>query len=83
MGSIFCVEALKIVLTEGNPGVSNTDQYLQFTSDAFIGVLLNKDISISMDGRGRASDNVFIERLWWRLCLRRSSPKAFFDGHGL
>ena len=63
--SIFCVDALKCALTKGMPNIFNTDQGSQFTSASFTGVLLDKDIAISMDGRGRALDNVFIERLWW------------------
>src|SRR5208337_3008917 len=45
--------------------IFNTDQGTQFTSQAFTGVLEQQEIAISMDGRGRALDNVFIERLWW------------------
>lgn len=45
--------------------VFHTDQGTQFTSEAFMGVLRERQIEISMDGRGRALDNVFIERLWW------------------
>jgi putative transposase len=62
----FCVEALKEALGKyGTPEIFNTDQGSQFTSDAFIGVLEDHGISISMDGKGRWMDNVFIERLWW------------------
>jgi putative transposase len=62
----FCVEALKEALGRyGSPEIFNTDQGSQFTSDAFIGVLESHSISISMDGKGRWIDNVFIERLWW------------------
>jgi putative transposase len=48
----------------GRPAVFNTDQGSQFTSAAFTGVLLDAGIAISMDGRGRALDNIFVERLW-------------------
>ena len=48
----------------GTPEIFNTDQGCQFTSDAFTGVLTLHDIAISMDGRGRALDNIFVERLW-------------------
>ena len=48
----------------GRPEVFNTDQGSQFTSEAFTGVLLREGIAISMDGRGRALDNIFVERLW-------------------
>jgi len=60
----FCLEALDAALEQGTPEIFNTDQGAQFTSQAFTGRLLNKGIQISMDGRGRALDNIFIERLW-------------------
>jgi putative transposase len=60
----FCVEALQSALSRGRPKIFNTDQGAQFTSRAFTGALIEADVSISMDGRGRALDNVFIERLW-------------------
>jgi len=50
--------------THGRPEIFNTDQGSPFTSDAFTGVLLDAVIAISMDGRGRALDNIFVERLW-------------------
>lgn len=65
MESSFCVEVLQRALDKyGVPQVFNTDQGSQFTSNSFTKVLLDKGISISMDGKGRATDNVFIERLW-------------------
>jgi putative transposase len=60
----FCVEALNEALQYGTPEISNTDQGGQFTSREFIGVLKKNNIQISMDGRGRAIDNIFVERLW-------------------
>jgi putative transposase len=63
--SDFCVAALEESLTRGRPEIFNTDQGSQFTSRAFTDVLITNQIAISMDGRGRALDNVFIERLWW------------------
>ena len=60
----FCVSALKKALAWGVPTIFNTDQGSQFTSDAFTGVLRDCGVTISMDGRGRAFDNIFIERLW-------------------
>jgi putative transposase len=65
----FCVSALERALRRGAsegrlPGVFNTDQGSQFTSAAFTGVLLGAGIAISMDGAGRAFDNIFVERLW-------------------
>lgn len=60
----FCLEALDRALHRGKPQIFNTDQGSQFTSDAFTGRLLKAGIAVSMDGRGRALDNIFIERLW-------------------
>jgi putative transposase len=60
----FCLAALDEALSLGRPEVFNTDQGSQFTSTAFTGRLASTGIAISMDGRGRALDNVFIERLW-------------------
>ena len=60
----FCLEALEESLTAGQPEIFNTDQGSQFTSDAFTSHLEKANIAISMDGRGRALDNIFIERLW-------------------
>jgi hypothetical protein len=55
----FCVEALEAALEKGSPEIFNSDQGSQFTSDEFTGTLLRKRIAISMDGRGRAFDNIF------------------------
>jgi putative transposase len=63
--SSFCVEALEAALELGCPEIFNTDQGVQFTNRIFTGRLEQAGISISMDGRGRALDNVFVERLWW------------------
>ena len=61
----FCVEALyKALERYGRPEIFNTDQGCQFTAEEFTDVLLEHDIKISMDGRGRCLDNVFVERLW-------------------
>jgi len=60
----FCLEALDAALEGGRPEIFNTDQGCQFTARAFTGRLKKEKIAISMDGRGRALDNVFIERLW-------------------
>lgn len=61
----FCVDCLEEALrAHGSPEVFNSDQGSQFTSEAFTGVLLDAGIAISMDGRGRALDNIFVERLW-------------------
>ena len=60
----FCVEALSRVLCGSKCDIFNTDQGSQFTSKEFTGLLLAKDVKISMDGKGRALDNIFVERLW-------------------
>ena len=60
----FCVAALEQALEHGCPLIFNTDQGAQFTSEAFTGTLKRTGIAISMDGRGRALDNIFVERLW-------------------
>lgn len=60
----FCVECLEEALEYGKPEIFNTDQGCQFTSEEFTRVLLDRGIQISMDGRGRALDNIFVERLW-------------------
>jgi putative transposase len=60
----FCLETLDEALAYGRPEIFNTDQGCQFTSESFTGKLLANGIRISMDGRGRALDNVFVERLW-------------------
>ena len=65
LSTIFCVEALNEDLDKfGEPEIFNTDQGCQFTSEEFTKVLLDKQILISMDGKGRALDNIFIERFW-------------------
>jgi putative transposase len=80
---MFCVDALEGALRLGQPEIFNTDQGAQFTSEAFTGVLLAKEIAISMDGRGRALDNVFIERLWWTVKYENVYAKDYADGHAL
>jgi putative transposase len=61
----FCVDALQQALAQGGkPEIFNTDQGAQFTSVVFTDVLLHHQVAISMDGRGRVFDNIFIERLW-------------------
>ena len=60
----FCLEMLEEALRAGKPEVFNTDQGVQFTAAAFTGTLELAGVAVSMDGRGRALDNVFVERLW-------------------
>jgi len=83
LDSTFCVSALEQSLGFGKPEVFNTDQGSQFTSEAFTKVLLGNQISISMDGRGRALDNVFTERLWWTVKYEEVYPKDYADGQSL
>lgn len=65
METTFCIEALLEALARfGRPEIFNTDQGAQFTADSFTQILLNRGIKISMDGKGRCIDNVFVERLW-------------------
>jgi putative transposase len=63
----FCLDALADALQLGCPEIFNTDQGSQFTSESHTSKLLSSGIKISMDSKGRALDNVFIERLWWSL----------------
>lgn len=64
LDGLFCLEALRRALQQGQPDIFNTDQGVQFTADGFTSELEAAHIRISMDGRGRAFDNIFIERLW-------------------
>ena len=77
----FCVSALEEALARfGRPEIFNTDQGSQFTSAAFTSVLASAGIRISMDGRGRWMDNVFIERLWRSLKHEDVYLKGYADG---
>jgi len=60
----FCLNALDKALRKGKPGILNTDQGSQFTSNIYVQRILSQNISLSMDSKGRAFDNIFIERLW-------------------
>jgi putative transposase len=84
----FCAEALEEAIRKyGTPDIFNTDQGSQFTSDAFIGILESHGIDISMDGKGRWLDNVFIERLWKSVKYEDVYLKAYISitevRHGL
>jgi putative transposase len=83
MDTGFCVAALQAALQAGCPGVFNTDQGRQFTSSAFTQPLLEAGIRISMDGRGRALDNAFIERLWRTVKYEDIYLRDYGDGHAL
>jgi putative transposase len=77
----FCVEALEEALElHGKPRIFNTDQGAQFTSAAFTDKLEKADVAISMDGRGRFMDNIFIERLWRSIKYEEVHLKAYADG---
>lgn len=80
----FCVEALKDAIhSHGCPEIFNTDQGSQFTSEDFTGELESHRINISMDGRGRFQDNIFIERLWWTVKHHYVYLRAFENGSDL
>lgn len=82
LDSGFCVEALEEALSRyGTPEIFNTDQGSQFTSEAFTGVLGDAGVRISMDGKGRWMDNVFIERLWRSLKYECVYLREFETGH--
>jgi putative transposase len=79
--SRFCVEALEEALERyGKPRIFNTDQGAQFTSAAFTDKLEKPGVAISMDGRGRFMDNIFIERLWRSIKYEEVHLKAYADG---
>ena len=73
----FCIEALEEALSQGRPEIFNTDQGSQFTDDDFTGVLRAHGVAISMDGRGRFADNIFVERLWRSLKYEEVYLKAY------
>ncbi|NJK83637.1 MAG: IS3 family transposase [Saprospiraceae bacterium] len=64
LGIDFCLEALEKAFQHGNPEIFNTDRGAQFTARKFVAKLQERNIRVSMDGKGRALDNIFIERLW-------------------
>ncbi len=77
----FCVEALQEALAKfGRPEIFNTDQGSQFTSDEWIHVLKDAGVAISMDGKGRWIDNVFIERLWRSVKYEEVYLHAYTNG---
>jgi putative transposase len=76
----FCVAALEEALRRGHPEIFNTDQGSQFTSEAFTGLLKHHEVRISMDGKGRYLDNLFVERLWRTVKYEEVYLKAYADG---
>ena len=84
MDADFCVEALQEALSRyGRPDIFNTDQGSQFTSKDFTGTLKTHGVKISMDGRGRCQDNIFIERLWWTIKYQYLYLHSFENGSAL
>ena len=73
----FCVDALKEALEQGQPEVFNTDQGSQFTSLEFTQALQEHEVKISMDGKGRCNDNIFVERLWRTVKYEEVYLKAY------
>jgi putative transposase len=80
LDALFCVEALDQALGNGRPEIFNTDQGAQFTGAEFTGRLERVGIRISMDGRGRALDNVFVERLWRSVKYEEVYLRDYADG---
>lgn len=79
MDTTFCIDALNEALAKyGSPDIFNTDQGSQFTSEDFTDILQSSDIKISMDGKGRWVDNVFVERLWRSLKYEEVYLKAYY-----
>ena len=77
----FCIEALEDALARhGRPGIFNTDQGSQFTTPRFTDILIDAGVKVSMDGKGRWMDNVFIERLWRSLKYECVYLHAFETG---
>jgi putative transposase len=76
----FCIEVLEEALRNGQPEIFNTDQGAQFTSQAFTSLLEQHGIKVSMDGKGRYTDNLFIERLWRSLKYEEVYLKAYAGG---
>lgn len=70
----FVLEAVRQALSRAQPTIMNSDQGSHFTSPAYIGLLQGADVQISMDGKGRATDNIFTERLWRSLKYRGLPP---------
>jgi len=78
--SLFCLEALEEALSASKPEIFNSDQGSQFTATAFTGRLESAGVAISMDGRGRALDNVFVERLWRSVKYEEVYLKDYQEG---
>ena len=83
LDSDFCVDALEQALNSGKPDIFNTDQGVQFTSKDFTKCLKGADIKISMDSKGRALDNIFVERLWRSVKYENIYLKDYQNGADL
>jgi putative transposase len=82
MDSSFCVDAVEEALAaHGRPEIFNTDQGSQFTSEAFTALLKKNEIAISMDGKGRWRDNVFVERIWRTIKYEEVYLRAYQSVH--
>jgi putative transposase len=79
----FCLDCLHQAMQSGLPDIFNTDQGAQFTANAFVSALQDAGVRISMDGRGRAYDNIFIERLWRTVKYENIYLRDYADGHEL
>jgi putative transposase len=79
----FCLQCLHQAMRSGQPEIFNTDQGVQFTANAFISALQETGVLVSMDGRGRAYDNIFIERLWRTVKYEDIYIKEYATGHEL
>lgn len=77
----FCIEALREALDKGNPKIFNSDQGTQFTCGRFLEILEARKIQISMDGKGRAFDNIYIERFWRTIKYEEVYCKAYESYH--
>jgi putative transposase len=78
--SDFCLEALEEALRKGRPEVFNSDQGSQFTAEEFTRILESQGVQVSMDGKGRYADNLFIERLWRTVKYEQVYLRAYQDG---
>jgi putative transposase len=84
MDAAFCVDCLEeAIIKYGGPEIFNSDQGSQFTSTAFTDVLKREEVAISMDGRGRALDNIFVERLWRTVKYEDVYLRGYHDMRGL
>jgi len=81
MEAEWCTQTLQKAISKyGKPAIFNTDQGSQFTAELFVGVLLSNGVQPSMDGKGRAIDNIFVERLWRSVKYEDIYLKAYEDG---